>query len=238
MLSYTLEDLIIKLGEKTPLSNDLIDEYLEVIERRSNFMNELKDAWNSARPSSTPFIAPSISVVPSCLSIIIMQQYNGNDNKRRRAHPGYSSYAHHADYILLPALIPSRKHWALVVVDVPLKLIVWHDWTDTMEINDDGFIQIVVREWLHSKINTSTPAAAGVSSCESNLEIATWPIVKAIEGRSAIDCGPGECGVMTLLTATYITEGRPLTQVTADHARWFRLTIAATLFNGFKAVPL
>ena len=220
----TLTELASELGVNKSLSNFLVDEYLHVLERRSLFMGQIKDQWYITRPS-TPTVAPEIAVIPSWMSSIVFK-HNGEFDESSEC-PRWSLNCQHADYILIPALLmipsPHEAFWALVVVDVHAQQILWHDWTAAKEINDYGFITIVVQQWLHRELLQ-----------HGQLEIATWPIVKAVEGRSAIDCGAGECGVMMLLTATYIAEGRPLTQVTTDHARWFRLTIAATVFNGFK----
>lgn len=199
------------------LTNDLLDDYLRLLQTRNTFHLAMAASWQ-VRSSE-----PKILVLPTSFSIIA-----SNQNNSQIVNPIVSTeniFA--ADVIIIPTLAGNGQHWALVVVDIATRQIRWYDWDRSHLICDGGFT-FTVKLWLKREA-----LAQNLPDAE---EFANFSVVKAYDGPTT--CPPGGCGPLTLLVATLIAEGIPVSEASKKNAlENFRFKIADMLMDKPRLFP-
>lgn len=206
--AYSAESLTEILRPEAYMTNFFIANYLSELEQRNRLHLAMAASWQvrSSQPKIVA-ITPFFSEI-ACASV-------GYQHERvRDLYQNQDIFS--ADVIIIPALVKTRMHWALVVVDMVAKQIRWYDWDRSHLIQDDSFTQ-TVQQWLYEEaIAKRVPDAADYEN---------FTIVKAYDGPPT--CADGECGPLTLLVATLIAEGIPVSEAAKEDAlKNFRVKIA------------
>lgn len=199
-----------------PLTSDVLDSYLAALEKRSLLLDELKRVLLLERSAT-----PTVAVISTFFSSMVTHAAGGYTYDRFRRMVSNKN-VFEKDYILIPTFVSSRQHWALTVIDMAAHQIKWYDSKFTNnQVNDDGFTEIVARQWLSDE--------AQASNIIDSDSIESWPIMMMTDGPMEASDVEYSCGMLTMITATFIANGVPLDQITQSSIRNFKLTVAEAL---------
>jgi Ulp1 family protease len=111
----------------------------------------------------------------------------------------------------------SNQHWALVLVVIATKVIMYYD---SLHWGDDLIMRTIL-SYLES--------TAGDEGRE--FDRAEWKI-QDMKGEMPLQQNPVDCGVYLMMTADMLTDDLPPTAVHADVIDFFRMKIASHILRG------